>query len=355
MIRRMAAGAAFAATLAIAATPAGPSGSNLTIGKLLETDRAAVGDRAVAGQGDQARRRTMPTSRRPRPASRSRPRTSAPTSRAIPQAALSAARTLVDQGASCLIGPSITPESIAIANGLTIQKQVTIWPTGTSMRLRTIKDEGTIFRTVPPDSLQALALVAASPTSSAPPSGKLVSVVYRNEPYGEGLAKDFAAAWQAKGGKVQGPVVFDPDQATFDSEAGQIVANNPDAYRHHRLPRHLRQAGRRAGAHRQVRRDQGCSSPTRSPSRRCRATSRRRPSKGCAARAAARRPAPTPTSCSTSYGRRPAGSSISRSTPTASIRRPSASSRRRRPSRRSRRDHRPYPRGRHRRARRNSR
>src|SRR5437667_12315150 len=31
-----------------------------------------------------------------------------------PQAALSAARTLVDQGASCLIGPSITPESIAI-------------------------------------------------------------------------------------------------------------------------------------------------------------------------------------------------------------------------------------------------
>ena len=40
-----------------------------------------------------------------------------------PQAALSAARTLVDKGASCLIGPSTTPESIAILNGLTMQKQ----------------------------------------------------------------------------------------------------------------------------------------------------------------------------------------------------------------------------------------
>src|SRR5262249_5613214 len=126
--------------------------------------------------------------------------------------------------------PSITPESIAIANGLTIQKKVTIWPTGTSMRLRTIKDEGTIFRTVPPDSLQALALVAGVADKLGATEGKLVSVAYRNEPYGEGLAKNFGEAWQAKGGKIQGPVVFDPQQATFDSEAGQIVANNPDAY-----------------------------------------------------------------------------------------------------------------------------
>ena len=147
-----------------------------------------------------------------------------------PQAALSAARTLVDQGASCLIGPAITPESIAIANGLTIRKQVTIWPVGTSMRLRTIKDEGTIFRTVPPDSLQALALAAAIADKLGTAEGKLVSVVYRNEPYGELLSKGFATAWEAKGGKVQGPVVFDPAQATFDSEAGQVVANNPDAY-----------------------------------------------------------------------------------------------------------------------------
>src|SRR6202046_1333801 len=148
-----------------------------------------------------------------------------------PQAALSAARALVAKGATVLIGPSITPESIAIANGLTIQKKITVWPVGTSMRLRTIKDEGTIFRTVPPDSLQAHALAAAGVEDKLGGGpGKLLSIAYRNEPYGEGLSKDLSAAWQAKGGKIQGPIVYDPTQATFDSEAQQIVDNNPDAY-----------------------------------------------------------------------------------------------------------------------------
>jgi ABC-type branched-subunit amino acid transport system substrate-binding protein len=147
-----------------------------------------------------------------------------------PQAALSAARALVAKGASAIIGPSITPESIAVANGLTIQKRISVWPTGTSMRLRTIKDEGTIFRTVPPDSLQAYALAEAVADKLGDPKGKLLSIAYRNEPYGEGLARDLKAAWTAKGGRVQGPVVFDPAQATFDSEAEQVVGNNPDAY-----------------------------------------------------------------------------------------------------------------------------
>jgi branched-chain amino acid transport system substrate-binding protein len=221
--------AALVAGLAIASIPARADPVNLTIGKLLEvtgplSDTGPSQDKAVklaveyaneqatkAGVGIQAKDIAADV-------------------QGDPQAALSAARSLIDQGASCLIGPSITPESIAIANGVTIQKRVTIWPTGTSMRLRTIKDEGTIFRTVPPDSLQALALAAGVADKLGTTSGKLVSVIYRNEPYGEGLAKGFAAAWEAKGGKIQGPVVFDPAQATFDSEASQTVANNPDAY-----------------------------------------------------------------------------------------------------------------------------
>ena len=231
MIRNMLTGAALAASLAAAAVP-GPAQAdpvNLTIGKLLEltgplSETAPSQDKAVKlaiqYANEQAAKAGVQITAKDIGADE----------QGDPQAALSAARSLVDQGAACLIGPSITPESIAIANGVTIRKRVTIWPTGTSMRLRTIKDEGTIFRTVPPDSLQALALVAAAADKLGGTSGKLVSVVYRNEPYGEGLAKGFAAAWEAKGGKIQGPIVFDPAQATFDSEAGQVVANNPDAY-----------------------------------------------------------------------------------------------------------------------------
>lgn len=230
-MRKTLARAAFAAGLAIALAPMAAKADpiNLTIGKLLEvtgplSETGPSQDKAiklaVAYANEQAAKAGVPIVAKDIGAD----------VQGDPQAALSAARSLVDQGAACLIGPSITPESIAIANGLTIRKKVTIWPTGTSMRLRTIKDEGTIFRTVPPDSLQAYALVAGIIDKLGTADGKLVSIVYRNEPYGEGLAKGFAAAWEAKGGKVQGPVVFDPAQATFDSEAGQVVANNPDAY-----------------------------------------------------------------------------------------------------------------------------
>ena len=147
-----------------------------------------------------------------------------------PNAALQAARTLVSGGASCLTGPTITPEAIAIAQGLTIQKHILVWPQATSTRLRTIDDKHTVFRTVPPDSLQARALALAVKSYVRNPKGKLVSVVYRNEPYGEGIAKDFSTAWKKLGGKIQGPIAFDPTQPTLDSEAGKAVDNNPAAY-----------------------------------------------------------------------------------------------------------------------------
>jgi len=147
-----------------------------------------------------------------------------------PQAALSAARTVVDKGASCILGPSTTPESIAILNGLTLQRKMTMWPTASSMRLRTVKDDGTIFRTVPPDSLQTKALMAALTPALGGVAGKTLSIAYRNEPYGEGLARSVSQAWQAAGGKVQGPIGFDPQQASFDSEAGQLVVGSPDTY-----------------------------------------------------------------------------------------------------------------------------
>ncbi len=148
------------------------------------------------------------------------------------QAALSAARTLVDKGASCLVGPGTTPESIAIAKGLTIQKKVILLPQATSGRLTAFKAEAddTIFRTVPPDNLQGQALADAVESFLGTAKGKTVSVAYRNEPYGEGLAKEFVADWLAKGGRIDGPIGFDPNQATFDSEAGKLVAGNPNAY-----------------------------------------------------------------------------------------------------------------------------
>src|SRR5262245_52364153 len=133
MMLRMLKGAALAAGLAIAASPIAKADPvNLTIGKLLEvtgplSETGPSQDKAVKlaiqYANEQAAKAGVPIVAKDVGAD----------VQGDPQAALSAARTLVDQGAACLIGPSITPESIAIANGVTMRKRVTIWPTGTSM------------------------------------------------------------------------------------------------------------------------------------------------------------------------------------------------------------------------------
>jgi branched-chain amino acid transport system substrate-binding protein len=145
-----------------------------------------------------------------------------------PQTALSAARTIVDKGAACILGPVTTPESISILNGLTKQRKITLWPLASSERLRTVEDDGTIFRTVPADSLQTKALIGAMEQEAGPLDGKTLSIAYRNEPYGEGLANSVAAAFKAAGGKVNTIVGFDPQQASFDSEAQESVEGSPD-------------------------------------------------------------------------------------------------------------------------------
>lgn len=147
-----------------------------------------------------------------------------------PQAALSAARQLIDQGATCLTGPATTPEALAILNGVTKARKITMLPSATSAKLRLTDDGGTIFRTAPPDNLQALALITAVQAQLGGAQGKTVAIGYQNSPYGEGLATTFKDAWTKAGGKIQGPIGYDPGQPSYDSEAGKILANNPDAY-----------------------------------------------------------------------------------------------------------------------------
>ncbi len=105
---------------------------------------------------------------------------------------------------------------------------MTLWPSAPSTRLRTVKDNGTIFAPSLPMIYRAKALVArhlracwsAGKTLRSPTATSLTATPVQGTEAGLGAA----------GGKV-GPIVsFDPQQASFDSEAGQIVEPAPDAY-----------------------------------------------------------------------------------------------------------------------------
>jgi ABC-type branched-subunit amino acid transport system substrate-binding protein len=146
-----------------------------------------------------------------------------------PQAAVSAARKVVDAGASCLTGPITTPESLAILDAVSKVRRIPMMPTATSTKLTGAEDDDTIFRTSPPDSLQARALVLGVEKALKGAEGKSVGIAYQNSPYGEGLADSFAAAWKALGGTIVGPIGYDATQTSFDSEAAKLMDGNPDA------------------------------------------------------------------------------------------------------------------------------
>jgi ABC-type branched-subunit amino acid transport system substrate-binding protein len=146
-----------------------------------------------------------------------------------PQTAVSAARKVTDAGASCLTGPITTPESEAILNSVTKVRRMAMLPTATSTKLTTVADDDTIYRTSPPDSLQARALVLGVEEALGGADGKTVAIGYQNSPYGEGLADSFAEAWKGLGGSIEGPVGYDPNQTSYDSEAGQLMGGGTDA------------------------------------------------------------------------------------------------------------------------------
>ena len=145
------------------------------------------------------------------------------------QAAVLAARSLVNKGATCLVGPASTFESLAIANGLTRQRHIVLFPqaTGTTSDIR---DGRTVLRPVPSAQSTGVAAARAAKLLLHGATGKTVSLAAFNEPYGTDLVNYFSKTWRSMGGKVTGPVIFDPKATSLDSEAGKIVKGDPDAY-----------------------------------------------------------------------------------------------------------------------------
>jgi ABC-type branched-subunit amino acid transport system substrate-binding protein len=150
-----------------------------------------------------------------------------------PQAAVSAARKLVSDGASCIAGAWASSDTIPTAQSVAIPQGVLlISPASTSLDITKLDDPDNLVNRVPPaDNLQGPAL--ANFVAGQIGKGKTVSVAGRNDSYGEGLTKAFIQGWEEQqGGKVTGdsPVLYDPAGSSFDSEAQKIVAGNPDAY-----------------------------------------------------------------------------------------------------------------------------
>ncbi|MBW2622887.1 MAG: ABC transporter substrate-binding protein [Deltaproteobacteria bacterium] len=158
---------------------------------------------------------------------------------AIP--ATNAAKKLVEiDRVVAIIGALSSGVTLAVAESVTSSKGViVISPASTSPLLTVLKsDKGRdyLFRTCPSDALQGevSGRVAAK-------RYKTISVLYVNNPYGQGLAEWFKKSYVANGGKVLAMVPHDEKAAeSYTAELKKALANKPDALAAFSYPEHAK-------------------------------------------------------------------------------------------------------------------
>jgi len=147
-----------------------------------------------------------------------------------PTAGVEAATALVQtQNVSVIVGALASSVTIPIAESVTAQNQVVqISPASTNPAITDLEDDGFLWRTAPSDALQGQVLAQALAEEFG--ADATINTGARNDPYGVALTEQFENAWREGGGTIGQSVRWDPNAATFDTEAGQLAGGNPDGW-----------------------------------------------------------------------------------------------------------------------------
>jgi len=158
---------------------------------------------------------------------------------AIP--ATNAARKLVEiDKVVAIIGALASGVTVPVAESVTIPGQVIqISPASTSPLitvLPTDRGKDFLFRTCPSDALQGV-----TAGKLAAEQVKTASVLYVNNPYGQGLMENFKESFELRGGKVLEAVPHDERAAeSYTAELRKALAENPDILAAYSYPEHAK-------------------------------------------------------------------------------------------------------------------
>lgn len=124
-----------------------------------------------------------------------------------------------------IVGPHCSGAVLAAANSVTIPAGITIvTPSGTSPEITALKDNDTVFRTVPSDDYQGRALARTLLDRGT----KKVAVAYLNNDYGKGLAEAFKAEFEDKGGEIAGFAAHEGEKASYRSNLAELASGGAD-------------------------------------------------------------------------------------------------------------------------------
>lgn len=144
-----------------------------------------------------------------------------------PQAGVDAAQKLVNvEGVNAIVGALSSGVTIPVATSITSREGVLqITSASTSPTITTLKDNDFLFRTVPSDAFQGIALAKLVKEKGVSD----VSIIYVNNAYGQGLADAFAEAYKGMDGKVTESVPFEAGQASYRGELQRLKDGDAEA------------------------------------------------------------------------------------------------------------------------------
>ena len=143
------------------------------------------------------------------------------------QPSIDAAQKLVSiENVAAIVGALSSGNTIPVAESVTKSNEVPMLsPASTSPVITTLEDEDFLFRTVPSDAYQGVALAQVAQAEGL----SNVATIYVNNDYGQGLAESFQAAFEEAGGTVSGAVPYEKGQASYRGELQQLASGDAEA------------------------------------------------------------------------------------------------------------------------------
>jgi len=143
-----------------------------------------------------------------------------------PQVGISAAQNLVDAGYPAVVGSASSNVNLQVTRQVFIPNEaVGISPSSTAPAVTELDDDDYVYRTAPSDALQGpvIAQVAASNLDAS-----TAGTLYLNDNYGQALEEAFVQAFEEEDGQAVNRVSFEPEQASYSSQIGEALNDNPD-------------------------------------------------------------------------------------------------------------------------------
>ncbi|MBT3788874.1 MAG: ABC transporter substrate-binding protein [Alphaproteobacteria bacterium] len=145
--------------------------------------------------------------------------------------AVDAARKMIDlEGVTAMVGPISSGITAPLLSSVTVEKNVILIATASTSSTftemgRQGKTKGLFFRTLPADSLQAVATAKLAWDVGY----RNPAIIYLNNDWGKHNQAEFKRAFAALGGKIAAAVAFNADQPSYRSEINKALKGNPDS------------------------------------------------------------------------------------------------------------------------------